>query len=535
MSRNLRISAALLLATSVLGVVVHSAPATAAIPRTTVVAAGFDHSMAIKDDGSLWAFGSNLWGQLGVSTNVDTFVPTPNPQQVMTGVASVAAGEGFSLVLKTDGSVWSFGLNSFGQLGRAASLGSTTTPNAVPVQILSGVSAIAAGRSHGMALLNDGTLMTFGSNVFGQLGTRAYSGSGTPTEVPTAVMTDVAAIAGGEAHSLAVKRDGTLWSFGDNGSGQLGVADDRSGSQAHPDPALVMSGVFSVAAGGYHSLALRRDSTLWTFGSNAVGQRGTPLSLPIGDPSPTEILSDVVTIAAGTNHSLAIKRDHSLWTFGFDNRGQLGRPGLSGPSLTTPLPSKALSGITAVAGGFRHSLVLTSGGALLAFGENMSGQLGLSANLSTERPNPQPTPAVFGMAKSGVPEPGAVPSSFVSLVPARLMDSRSGGSTVDGDASRTGVLAAGSTTELVVTGRGGVPVDSASVVLNVTVVDARAPGFVTVWPCGASRPTASSLNYGTGVTIPNAVISKVGANGKVCFYSQSAVDLIVDVTGQFAM
>jgi alpha-tubulin suppressor-like RCC1 family protein len=533
MSRNFRISAVLLLATSVLGVLVRSAPATAAIPRTTVLAAGFDHSLVVKADGSLWAFGSNLWGQLGVATNVDTFVPTPTPQQVMSNVASVAAGEGFSLVLKTDGTLWSFGLNSMGQLGRSDSLGSTVTPNSVPTQILTGVSTIAAGRSHGLALLTNGTLMTFGSNVYGQLGTRAYSGSGTPIAVPTAVMTDVMAIAGGESHSLAVKRDGTLWSFGSNSAGQLGVADDRSGDPAHPDPVLVMSGVFSVSAGTLHSLALRRDGTLWTFGNNAAGQRGTPLSLPIGDPNPTEILSDVVAIAAGSMHSLAVKRDHSLWTFGLDRHGQLGRPGLSGPGLETHLPTKALEGITSAAGGFRHSLALTTTGVLLAFGVNTDGELGLPSNILTEQPNPQPTPALSSLANSGVPEPSAVPSSFVSLVPARLMDSRSGGSTVDGGAARSGVLAAGSTSELVVTGRGGVPVDSAAVVLNVTVVDARAPGFVTVFPCGATRPTASSLNYGTGATIPNAVISKVGANGKVCFYSQSAVDLIVDVTGQF--
>ena len=88
-------------------------------------------------------------------------------------------------------------------------------------------------------------------------------------------------------------------------------------------------------------------------------------------------------------------------------------------------------------------------------------------------------------------------------------------------------------TELTVTGRGGVPVDSAAVALNVTAVNARAAGFVTVWPCGTTQPTASNLNYATGATIPNAVITKVGTAGKVCFYTQSAIDLIVDTNRQF--
>jgi hypothetical protein len=119
------------------------------------------------------------------------------------------------------------------------------------------------------------------------------------------------------------------------------------------------------------------------------------------------------------------------------------------------------------------------------------------------------------------------------LVPGRLLESRSGLSTIDGQFNGVGVRDAGSVTALTVVGRGGVSVDAAAVVLNVTVTDPQAAGFVTVYPCGSSRPTASSLNYVAGSTVANAVIVKVGDGGQVCMFTQAATNLITDVTGYF--
>jgi GDSL-like Lipase/Acylhydrolase family len=122
-------------------------------------------------------------------------------------------------------------------------------------------------------------------------------------------------------------------------------------------------------------------------------------------------------------------------------------------------------------------------------------------------------------------------SLYGAVVPSRLLDSRNGGATVDGQFAQIGLRSPGSVTELQVAGRGGVPADAASVVLNVTVDQPSAGGFVTVWPCGTARPDASNLNYATGQTIPNAVISKVGPGGKVCLYTYATTHLIVDVNG----
>jgi hypothetical protein len=124
-------------------------------------------------------------------------------------------------------------------------------------------------------------------------------------------------------------------------------------------------------------------------------------------------------------------------------------------------------------------------------------------------------------------------SSFVPLVPGRLLESRSSGSTVDGLLSGLGVRGAGSMTELPVWGRGGVVGDASAVVLTVTVTEPLAAGFVTVFPCGSVRPLASSVNFVAGATVANSVVAGVGVGGRVCVFTLVATHLVVDVNGYF--
>jgi hypothetical protein len=145
-------------------------------------------------------------------------------------------------------------------------------------------------------------------------------------------------------------------------------------------------------------------------------------------------------------------------------------------------------------------------------------------------PAPPPTPPVT----TPPPTPPAPGSGFTSVVPARLLETRPGGSTVDGTYNAVGLRSAGTVTELPIQGRGGVTTTADAVTLNITVVDAAAPGFITVFPCGSPQPNASNLNYTTGQTIPNAVVTKIGTGGKVCLYTLAPVHLIVDVNGYFA-
>ena len=125
------------------------------------------------------------------------------------------------------------------------------------------------------------------------------------------------------------------------------------------------------------------------------------------------------------------------------------------------------------------------------------------------------------------------PPKLTAIDPARLLETRSGLSTIDGLFNGIGIRSAGSVTELQITGRVGVPADASAVVLNVTATGAQAAGFITVYPCGAARPTVSNLNTTTGGTVPNAVITKIGTGGKVCIFTSSATDLITDINGYF--
>ena len=142
--------------------------------------------------------------------------------------------------------------------------------------------------------------------------------------------------------------------------------------------------------------------------------------------------------------------------------------------------------------------------------------------------------AFYTCAAPSAPAPPSVPPRFTSLVPGRLLESRGGLATVDGLFNGIGVRPAQSVTAVTVAGRGGVAADAAAVVLNVTVTDPQASGFVTVYPCGSDRPNASSLNYVAGATVANAVVVKVGDGGQVCMFSQAATDLIADVNGYFS-
>ena len=165
--------------------------------------------MILKTDGTLWACGSNNYGQLGDRTHNDHLTPV----QVMTDVSAVSAGEYHTMILKTDGSLWACGYNYYGQLGDG-----TTTDRRNPKQIMTGVSAVSAGHWHTMVLKTDGTLWACGRNFYGQLG----DGTTTDRSTPVQVMTGVSAVAAGGYHTMILKTDGSLWACGQNSDGQLG-------------------------------------------------------------------------------------------------------------------------------------------------------------------------------------------------------------------------------------------------------------------------------------------------------------------------
>jgi len=498
----------------------------APLPLTPIIATGDRHSLVLDADGILYSFGENFSGQLGYVDNIGTELPNPLPTQVMTGVDQVAAGAYFSMALKDDGTLWTFGDNSTGQLGTTTNSG-TALPNPVPKQVLTNVIAIAAGAFHAMALKADGSLWTWGYNWDGELGRSDNNLSDAPNPTPTEVLLvdAVSQIAAGAFHSLALMSDGTLLTFGSNEDGQLGYALNAGTLNPNPDPTPVatLTDVASIAAGGFHSLAVTGLGHLMTFGFNLYGQLGHAINSGVDNPppnaTPVDVLQDVVRVAAGSDHSMALKVDGTLWTFGLNFDGQLGRNTVIDDDGVNALPTLTLDNVTELAGGGRHSLVLTGDDGLLSFGFNLQGQLGTNLNSGADAGNPTPMTVV--------------PPEYRPLVPRRLLDSRTGGATDDGASQGIGLRAAGTTTELQVTGRGGVAPVAAAVVLNVTVTGATADGYVTVYPCGSPLPNASNLNFRTGDTIPNLVAAEVGVGGKVCLYTSATTHLIVDVTGYY--
>lgn len=280
--------------------------------------AGGKHTLFIKDDGSLWAMGDNFSGQLGDGT----YGTAPNygvnwPELIVASdVTAIAAGNNHSLFIKSDGSLWAMGANNCGELGDG-----TYNRTSLPEQIVpSGVMAIAAGGDYSLFLNTNGSLWAMGLNSYGQLGDGTSRSTNQPEQI---VASNVTAIAAGYQHSLYLKNDGSLWGMGCNRYGQLGdgnYATNAPYGTNRPEQ-IVASNVTAVAAGYAHTLFLKNDGSLWGMGD------GGPLGTGTYDPTnrPQEILCNgVMAIAAGFEHSLFLKCDGSLWATGYNEYGQLG-------------------------------------------------------------------------------------------------------------------------------------------------------------------------------------------------------------------
>ena len=314
-------------------------------------ATGFEYSSsAIKDNGTLWAWGKNASGQLGLG---DTDLRS-SPVQVgtLSDWSQVAGGSsGFVLAIKNDGTLWAWGYNSDGELG----LGDTVNRSS-PVQVgaLTDWSQVIAGYYHSLAVKNDGTLWAWGKNNYGQLGLGDTDSRSSPVQVGT--LSDWSQVAAGYYHSLALKNDGTLWAWGYNTHGELGLGDTVNRSSPVQVGALTD---WSQAVAGYlHSFALKNDGTLWTWGSNNSGQLGLGDTVNRSSPVQVGALTDWSQATASVYASLAVKSDGTLWSWGYNNYGELGLGDTNDRS--SPVQVGSLAGWSQAAGHSYSSLVLFS-------------------------------------------------------------------------------------------------------------------------------------------------------------------------------
>jgi alpha-tubulin suppressor-like RCC1 family protein len=325
--------------------------------NVTAVAAGYFHSLWIESDGSLWGVGAESSGQLGNGTygaDSSGYINVP-VEIVSNGVVAVSAGYDFSLFLKSDGSLWGMGDETVGELGNgviSVPYYVTTTTN-VPVEIEpGGVVAISATYQHSMFLKSDGSLWVMGDNLYYELGNNTQNDSDVPLEIESS---NVVAISAGQEFSLFIKSDGSLWGMGENTSGQLGLG--SSSAQIKIPTEIETNGVTAISAGGASSMFTRSDGSLWTMGNNGFGQLGDGTTSNTNRPEEIET-NGVAIISFGDQSALFVKTDGSLWAMGAAGYGQLGDGNYGGALEYITPPIEITNGVAAIAAAYSDSLFI---------------------------------------------------------------------------------------------------------------------------------------------------------------------------------
>lgn len=387
----------------------------------TPIAAGSKHNLIIRKDGTVWGWGYNRYNQLGLGRTTSRSVPTACQTVEIDKVIGVSAGKLHSICLKEDKTVWAWGNNAAGQVGQGSP--TLTKPYSIikPVQVtnLKDVIEISAGDEYNLALKQDGSVWSWGNNIMGNLGDGTNATRYAPLKIET--LSDIVHISAGNWHNLAVKADGTLWSWGYNEKGQLGnggsggmfgvfntgidqnapvqvlYIEDNTKDEL-PQP---FTDVKTASAGLNFSLALKNDGTVWAWGRNDQGQLG------IGDWNDSDLpkqvmdLNNIVMISAGQNFSLALRNDGTVWTWGRGQYGQLGQfTEVTGPKKENgepangytfidgyhhpldsnkPIQIKGLSDVSYIAAGDDHGMALDKKGMLWTWGFNDEGQIGNGA------------------------------------------------------------------------------------------------------------------------------------------------------------
>lgn len=352
--------------------------ATNLVGRTVVQAdTGRFHSLLLTHDGTVFSFGESDYGETGLGTttgyaSIATPVVTTNLGE--RPIKQVDAGHSVSLLLADDGSVFSFGNNTTGQLGQGTTDGTVAIPTPIVGTNLGGrkTMQMSAGLWHSLLLADDGSVFSMGTNGSGQTGlgtTRGNASIATPIDATNLAGRKITQVAAGDRFSLLLADDGSVFSFGANNAGQLGLGTPGDRSVAMPIDATNLGGrkITKISAGFEHSLLLADDGSVFAFGRNSSGQLGLGTS-NVGEPVAklvdTTVLggSNVTAISAGHAHSLILSDDGRAFSFGMNLSRQLGL-GSSIAFVTTPTPINAtnLGGQFTTqleAGGF-FSLMLT--------------------------------------------------------------------------------------------------------------------------------------------------------------------------------
>jgi alpha-tubulin suppressor-like RCC1 family protein len=324
-------------------------------PSWIAVSAGKTHVVALKNDYTIWSWGDNTYSELGDGTTINR----SSPVQIGTSSWSqISAGGTHTAAIKTDSSLYTWGLNSSGQLGL-----NNTYSGSYWTQI-------SEGPVHTLAIRNDGALFAWGQNDQGQLGLSDTTNRSSPTQIGTSSWTSIDT---GDSHSVAIRSDGKLFAWGSNLFGQLGN---------NPTPINVTWSKISVCAFSSHVVAIKSNGTLWAWGANAQGQLGDSTVVLKSSPVQIGTLTTWIDVAAGLQHSLGILNNNVLYAWGYNANGQLGDLTV----LTRSSPIVVGYNFKKVFAGDSISAALDINNYLYMWGYNVNGAVGDYTNISRSSP-----------------------------------------------------------------------------------------------------------------------------------------------------
>lgn len=352
------------------------------------ISAGSRHSVLLKDDGTVWSWGRNSSGQLGDGTLINSSIPIKIKD--LEDVIDIEAGSDFTIALKKDGSLWRLGANPY-------TVFAAVNPADFPIRIedpldssgyLTGVKSISAADSHVMLLKNDGSVWTFGDNRFGQLGNGAGGNYNTsenekfPVRVkdpldPTGYLTNIIAISGNGFHSLALKNDGTVLAWGSNSHNELGI--ENRGNKIYPVKVPSLNNVIGISTGFSRSAALKDDGTVWTWGNMLDNDSQET-------PTKIENLNNIKVININSRFGYALKTDGTVWEWEYiyyKNEQNIWEKKVS---LAKKI--ELLENVLDIKAGANHCLALLDDGRVYAWGNNYDGQLGYGTTIDSKHPEP---------------------------------------------------------------------------------------------------------------------------------------------------
>ena len=491
-------------AAALVGVAPRPAAGVTPVPAAPTLASRGGHSCAVVTGGVVSCWGQNNNGELGDSTTQNR--TTPVVARNLTGAQSVAAGDRHSCAVLLSGAVWCWGQNTAGQVGDG-----TTTLRKVPTQV-SGISTakqVAGGLAHTCAVLTNGRVNCWGQNTYGQLGDGSNTSRSTFVEVQG--ITNAVWVSAGNTFSCAVLATGTAQCWGGNGSGQLG--DNGTAATTSPVNVASLTNAVAVSSGTKSSCATLSDGTVNCWGENTSQQLGDGTSENRRFPVAVTGLTGARHATVGDNHACAVLLTGPMVCWGENINGKLGDGTTT--NSASPVPSSGIvTGLipTAMDDG---SCVRLTDSTIRCWGLNASGQVGDGTTMNRLTPT-----NVLGFQ--------TVAGGFTGVTPYRLVDTRG---------PNLGVVCGSGTLQVAGVPGSGIPQSAASVALNVTVVNPKAAGFLTLFPSGASVPTASNVNFTAGQVVANNVVVKVGTdgNGTIDLYANAGCpDVIVDVVGSFS-